>query len=137
MIRYPVSGQEDLSLVLCGAAGQGVQTVETLLVRLFQREGFHVFASKEAMSRVRGGSNSTEIRLASRPVRGLLDRMDLLVCFNRGIRPNIRERSASSPACSSSVRFRPALPAFPPSSVVCPCGPWGWSASASTSCILW
>ena len=92
MIRYPVSGQEDLSLVLCGAAGQGVQTVETLLVRLFQREGFHVFASKEAMSRVRGGSNSTEIRLASRPVRGLLDRMDLLVCFNRGIRPNIRER---------------------------------------------
>ena len=92
MYRFPLPGQEDLSLVLCGAAGQGVQTVESLLVRLTKQEGFHVYASKEAMSRVRGGSNSTEIRLAPRPVRGLLDRMDLLVCFNKGVRSNVRDR---------------------------------------------
>ena len=53
----------DISLVLGGAAGQGVQTVEALLVSVLKREGYRVFACKEYISRIRGGSNSTEIRI--------------------------------------------------------------------------
>ncbi len=92
LVNVPRRGTSDISLVLCGAAGQGVQTVEHLMVRLAKAAGYHVFASSEYMSRVRGGSNSTEIRLGSVPVRGLVDRIDVLVALNGGIRPNIRDR---------------------------------------------
>lgn len=82
----------EISLVLCGAAGQGVQTVESLLVKSLGRSGYHVFATKESMSRVRGGNNSTEIRVSCAHVEAFVERIDLLVPLNRGLRPNIRKR---------------------------------------------
>jgi len=82
----------DVSLVLCGAAGQGVQTVEELLVQSLHKAGFHVFASREYMSRIRGGNNSTEIRVSRDPVNAFVDRIDLLLPLNQGVRENIRER---------------------------------------------
>jgi len=54
---------KEVSIVLCGQAGQGVQTVEYLLTRILKLAGYHVFATKEYMSRVRGGANSTTIRV--------------------------------------------------------------------------
>ena len=75
--------KDDISIVLCGAAGQGVQTVEQILTHLFKRSGYHLFSTKEYMSRVRGGSNSTELRVASRRVRAYLDRIDILFPLNR------------------------------------------------------
>ncbi len=92
MFRFPAEGNSDVSLVLCGAAGQGVQTVEEILVESLRKSGFHVFASREYMSRVRGGSNSTEIRVSSERVRAFVDRIDILLPLNGGIRANIRER---------------------------------------------
>jgi len=61
--------RNDLSIVLCGQAGQGIQTVEYLLTRILKLAGYNVFATKEYMSRIRGGTNSTEIRISSGPVR--------------------------------------------------------------------
>ncbi|MGD8500930.1 MAG: 2-oxoacid:acceptor oxidoreductase family protein, partial [Phycisphaerales bacterium] len=61
--------ENDLSVVLCGQAGQGIQTVEHLLTRILKLAGYNVFATKEYMSRVRGGMNSTQIRVGSKPVR--------------------------------------------------------------------
>ncbi|MGC9489607.1 MAG: 2-oxoacid:acceptor oxidoreductase subunit alpha [Thermovirgaceae bacterium] len=88
----PRKGHRDVSLVLCGAAGQGVQTIEEILVKSLHDGGLHVFASREYMSRVRGGNNSTEIRIAREPVNAFADRIDLLLPLNRGVRRNIRER---------------------------------------------
>ncbi|MBU0497252.1 MAG: 2-oxoacid:acceptor oxidoreductase subunit alpha [Candidatus Thermoplasmatota archaeon] len=71
-----------VSIVLCGAAGQGIQTVESLLALLAYHTGFFVFSTKEYMSRVRGGVNSTEIRIASSPVKAYIDRIDILVALS-------------------------------------------------------
>jgi 2-oxoglutarate ferredoxin oxidoreductase subunit alpha len=86
------NGTRDVSLVIGGEAGQGIQTVEDLLVSALARAGYHVFASKEYMSRVRGGSNSTQIRVAGRPVAAPLDRIDLLIPLSRGAVGWLRER---------------------------------------------
>ena len=67
----------DIAIVLGGAAGQGIQTTESILSQIFQLEGYHVFAGKEYMSRVRGGSNSTLIRVGTQRVRAWTDRIDL------------------------------------------------------------
>ena len=82
----------DLSIVLCGQAGAGIQTVEQLLVRVLQRWGYHVFATKEYMSRVRGGSNSTTIRVGSTPVRAVVDRIDVLIPLNKGVISHVEHR---------------------------------------------
>jgi 2-oxoglutarate ferredoxin oxidoreductase subunit alpha len=74
--------KDSISIVLGGAAGQGVQTVESLLVGLLKNSGYHVFACKEYMSRVRGGTNSTEIRISSRPVTAYVNGIDLLFALD-------------------------------------------------------
>lgn len=50
----------------------------------FKDSGFHVFATKEYMSRVRGGNNTTEIRVSSRRVRSFVDRIDVLIPLGKG-----------------------------------------------------
>lgn len=82
----------DLSIVLGGAAGQGVQTVEALLVAVLKREGYQVFACKEYMSRVRGGSNSTEIRLSSKKHRAYVRRIDFLFAMDGNVVAHLRDR---------------------------------------------
>lgn len=82
----------DISLVLGGAAGQGVQTVEALLVSVLKREGYHVFASKEYMSRVRGGSNSTEIRITDKKRCASVRHMDILFALDSGVVPHLASR---------------------------------------------
>jgi 2-oxoglutarate/2-oxoacid ferredoxin oxidoreductase subunit alpha len=71
-------GMSDISIVLCGEAGQGIQTVEFLMASLLKISHFNFFSTKEYMSRVRGGSNSTEIRVSSEPVRAFVKRIDIL-----------------------------------------------------------
>ncbi|MBN1125617.1 MAG: 2-oxoacid:acceptor oxidoreductase subunit alpha [Sedimentisphaerales bacterium] len=77
-----IKGQ--VSMVLCGPAGMGIQTVESLLTKILKQNGYNVFATPEYMSRVRGGMNSTEIRVADRPVRAFTKQIDVLVPLARG-----------------------------------------------------
>lgn len=92
MIFLPREGEKDVSVVLTGAAGQGIQTAEEVLGKVLKRSGFHIFATREFMSRVRGGNNSTEIRVSSQRVRAFVDRIDLLVCLNKGLRDYLKGR---------------------------------------------
>lgn len=73
------------TIVLGGQAGQGVNTVETLLIRVFKESGYHVFATKEYMSRVRGGLNTVTISISSEAVRSYSDQIDFLIPFTSGI----------------------------------------------------
>lgn len=73
---------DDVSIVLAGAAGQGIQTIQHLLTHILKLEGYHIFAMKEVMSRVRGGVNSTEIRICSNRTSAYVDRMDLFLPLN-------------------------------------------------------
>jgi len=81
-----------ISIVLAGQAGQGVQTVETLLIKAASSAGFHVFATKEYMSRIRGGMNTTSIRIADHAVAAPVDRIDLLVALDKGARQHLALR---------------------------------------------
>ena len=92
MKKKTIKIKDDLSLVICGSAGQGIQTVERILTQLLKRAGFHIFGTKEYMSRVRGGSNSTEIRVSSKNRPALLDRIDLLIPLNQEALEHVRTR---------------------------------------------
>ncbi|MBI9032769.1 2-oxoacid:acceptor oxidoreductase subunit alpha [bacterium] len=77
---------DNLVLVLAGQAGQGIQSIETILSFLLKRSGYNYFSTSELMSRVRGGINSTELRVSARPIAGFIDRIDILIpLHNDGI----------------------------------------------------
>ena len=82
----------DLSIVIVGAAGQGVQTVEEFLIGILKMSGYHVFATKEYESRVRGGMNSTELRIATERVTAYVDRIDILIPFHKNALKHVEKR---------------------------------------------
>lgn len=73
--------KQELSIVLSGEAGQGLQTIEDFLVKAISRT-YYVFSTKEVMSRVRGGNNSVEIRVSNTPVYAYKEHIDLLFLLN-------------------------------------------------------
>lgn len=83
---------KSLSIVLGGEAGQGIQTIEELLTKILKLDGYHVYATKEYMSRVRGGTNTTSIRVASGPVQAPVQRIELLVPLDDKVIPHLQSR---------------------------------------------
>ena len=82
----------EISIVFAGAAGKGVQTVEGILLSVLKSEGYPVFASKEYMSRVRGGSNSTEIRIGSKKLRAYTRSIDICFPFDKAAFNHLKAR---------------------------------------------
>lgn len=73
------------NLVLGGQAGQGINTVESVLVKAFKASGYHTYATKEYMSRVRGGINTITLSVGSQPIRSYSERIDILLPFTAGV----------------------------------------------------
>jgi 2-oxoglutarate/2-oxoacid ferredoxin oxidoreductase subunit alpha len=80
---------DEVTIVLGGEAGQGVQTIEQVLDHVLARAGYWVFSTSEFMSRIRGGSNSTLIRVSSRPCAAFVDRVDICVPLDKDALPHL------------------------------------------------
>ena len=87
-----MSQTSGVSLVFCGAAGQGLQTIEDVVAHALSSAGQHLFTTREVMSRVRGGMNSSTLRVSPAPVRSITDRIDYLFLLAGGLRSNIVAR---------------------------------------------
>lgn len=73
--------EKEIALVLCGEAGQGIQTIEQALTHILRDDGYYTFSTSEFMSRIRGGVNSTSIRVASAPVHCYSEQVDVVVAL--------------------------------------------------------
>jgi 2-oxoglutarate/2-oxoacid ferredoxin oxidoreductase subunit alpha len=76
-------GLMDYTIKIGGAAGQGLQTIGTSLSKVFTRYGYHLFAFQDYESRVRGGHNFYQIRLADRQVLCPRVPVDILIALDR------------------------------------------------------
>lgn len=81
-----------MSIVFSGQAGQGLQTLEALLTRIFKRSGYNVFSYSEYMSRIRGGNNSTQVRISSRRVLCYTRRIDIFVPLQKDAMERFHDR---------------------------------------------
>lgn len=84
--------KDDISIVICGEAGQGMDTVSDILAKVFKLSGYHVFSTKEFMSRIRGGSNSSELRVSSRRVSAYVDKIDFLIPLSKNAINHLKKR---------------------------------------------
>lgn len=73
----------DFNIMVGGEAGQGVQSVGTVIAKGLARGGYHVFADQDYESRVRGGHNFFRIRVSNHEIRAIAEKLDLLVALNR------------------------------------------------------
>ena len=73
----------DINVRIAGEAGQGVQTTGELLVGALADAGVHLFSTQVYMSRIRGGLNSFDIRIADRELFGGKANADILVALTK------------------------------------------------------
>lgn len=69
----------DISVRVAGEAGQGIETIGGLLTRAFASMGLYVFTTETYMSRIRGGLNWMDIRIADHELWSARERPNLLV----------------------------------------------------------
>ncbi len=84
---------KEVSIVLCGEAGQGIATVEQLVTGMLKLSGYHVYSTSEFMSRIRGGTNSTLIRISDEKSRSaFIDRIDILFSLSSNALKHLKHR---------------------------------------------
>lgn len=86
-----------LSIMIGGEAGYGIMTSGEILARSFSRGGLHVHADVEYPSLIRGGHNTYQVVASQRDVRGILERVDVLIALDdRTMREHPRELGPQS-----------------------------------------
>jgi 2-oxoglutarate/2-oxoacid ferredoxin oxidoreductase subunit alpha len=86
----------DLSIVFEGSAGQGMQTITKMLLPILKKNCFNVFSCSELMSRIRGGSNTTEIRVTEKPRRAYVRHIDILFALTPLAYERLKDRIDSA-----------------------------------------
>ncbi|WP_294883441.1 MULTISPECIES: 2-oxoacid:acceptor oxidoreductase subunit alpha [unclassified Sulfurimonas] len=87
-----VLSQNDFTIMIGGSAGSGIKTIEDLLTHTFVSMGYSIFSTKEYMSRVRGGSNTVQIRISDKDIRSAKWKPDLFLGLDEASLLHVKER---------------------------------------------
>lgn len=91
-IKQEHHNTHSISILIGGAAGTGIMTLEHILSDAFKRSGYFVFSTKEYMSRVRGGSNTTLLRISDGPINAPCWHVDLFIALDADAISHVHER---------------------------------------------
>lgn len=95
----------DVSIVICGEAGQGVDTIAEVLTAVLKKAHYNIFVTKEFMSRIRGGTNSCTIRVSSEKVKANINRIDFLIPLSKEAMKHVDKRITSDTIVFSDERY--------------------------------
>ncbi len=70
------------NILIGGEAGQGIETTATVLEKLLKASGYFVYATRDFMSRVRGGHNFTLIRFGTENISSHSDILNGIIALN-------------------------------------------------------
>ena len=72
----------DITLRIGGQAGQGMQSIASIIGKVFTRCGYYVFINQDVESRIRGGHSFVQVRIKDRPVHAISDTVNLLIAMD-------------------------------------------------------
>ncbi len=72
----------NVTILIGGAAGQGIQTIGALLAKVCHNAGLFIFSMDDFESRVRGGHNFHLLRISDKPVSAPSLEVDILVAID-------------------------------------------------------
>ncbi len=81
----------DVTVIIGGEAGQGIQTVGSLLAGCCHAAGLYTLAVNHFESRIRGGHSFIQVRISDRPLRAPHHRIHLLVAMDERTYPLHKE----------------------------------------------
>ncbi|MEX1377282.1 MAG: 2-oxoacid:acceptor oxidoreductase subunit alpha [Eubacteriales bacterium] len=70
------------NILIGGAAGQGIDTMVGILEKLLKKSGYHIFTSRDFMSRVRGGHNFSLLRFGDKQSLTHSYKLDGIIALN-------------------------------------------------------
>lgn len=73
----------DISIRIGGEAGQGIQSISSIIARTFVRHDFYVFINQDFASRIRGGHNFDQVRISNAPVQAADDKAHILIALDK------------------------------------------------------
>ena len=73
----------DITVIIAGAAGEGIQTIGDVLAKTVLMRGYPVFSWKEYESRIRGGLSSYSVRICDESRNAPLERAHIVLALNR------------------------------------------------------
>ena len=72
----------ELSWVIGGAQGSGVDSAANIFSRACAEAGLHIFGKREYYSNIKGEHSYFTVRVSEKPIRSHVDRVDVLVSFD-------------------------------------------------------
>lgn len=83
---------KEISFVIAGEAGQGIDTITQVIAETVKKAGFNIFYTKEYMSRIKGGCNSSTIIISSQKVCAYKERADFAFVIEKDDLDHIKNR---------------------------------------------
>lgn len=99
------SASDSISILIGGAAGTGIATLERILSDAFKESGFYIFSTKEYMSRVRGGSNTTLIRISDVPLQAPCWEVDISIALDADALKHMQPRWSQKSIIFADEKF--------------------------------
>lgn len=72
----------DISIRIGGEAGQGIQSISSIIARTFVRQDYYVFINQDFASRIRGGHNFDQVRISNVPVQAVDHKVHILIALD-------------------------------------------------------
>ena len=72
----------EISIRIAGEAGQGIQSISSIIAKTFVRHNYYVFINQDVASRIRGGHNFDQMRISNTPVLAAGDKVHILVALD-------------------------------------------------------
>lgn len=88
----PINFDKEVSLVIAGEAGQGIDTLTGVVSKVIKQSGYNIFSTKEYMSRIKGGCNSSSIRIAAQEVCAYKNNVDFVFAMSQDSLNHLKKR---------------------------------------------
>lgn len=72
----------DISIRIGGEAGQGIQSISTIIAKTFVRQDYYVFVNQDFASRIRGGHNFDQVRISDSQIRAVDNKVHILIALD-------------------------------------------------------
>lgn len=98
--------KNDLTFLLGGEAGQGIESSATGFAKAIAHAGLHIFDLRDYRSRIRGGHNFAQIRVSTEPITSHLETVHVLLAMTEEA---VRRHYSQVPA-GGAILYDEALP---------------------------
>lgn len=102
----------EISIIIAGAAGQGIDTITQVIAETVKQSGYNIFYTKEYMSRIKGGCNSSSIRIAENKVCAYKEKADFAFAVSKEDLDHIKNRIYDNTIVISDYDIQDSLNKF-------------------------